>query len=146
MALELGMKILAGGTSSLVYEEFVNRQKIFSMVGGFYQGFARGEGYVYFYAIPNIEMSTSKINEKLENFIAESIDNKITSELLELEKKKYFFDSIYGIIGEALTIGLKLKDIENWNEQLNKITVEMVVKELKEFSNNKNFVTGSLKN
>jgi predicted Zn-dependent peptidase len=50
------------------------------------------------------------------------------------------------IIGEALTIGLKLKDIENWNEQLNKITVEMVVKELKEFSNNKNFVTGSLKN
>ena len=155
MALELGMKILAGGTSSLVYEEFVNRQKIFSMVGGFYQGFARGEGYVYMYAIPNIEISTSKINEKLENFIAESIDNKITSELLELEKKKYFFDSIYGmdgilkpaeIIGEALTIGLKLKDIENWNEKLNKITIEMVVKELKEFSNNRNFVTGSLKN
>ena len=50
------------------------------------------------------------------------------------------------IIGEALTIGLELDDIENWNKKLDKITLDMVVRELKEFSNNKNFVTGSLKN
>ena len=50
------------------------------------------------------------------------------------------------IIGEALTIGLKLNDIENWNKKLKKISLDMVIKELKEFNQNKNFVTGSLKN
>ncbi len=155
LALDLGMKILAGGTSSILYEEFVNKQKIFSMVGGFYQGLSKGDGYIYMYAIPNIEIEESEINQKLEDYISESIDKKVTLEKLDLEKKKYFYDSIYGmdgilkpaeIIGEALTIGLELDDIENWNKKLDKITLDMVVKELKEFSNNKNFVTGSLKN
>ena len=41
IALDLGMKILAGGTSSLLYEEFVNKKKIFSMVGGFFQGLTK---------------------------------------------------------------------------------------------------------
>ena len=76
-------------------------------------------------------------------------------EKLTLEKKKYYFDSIYGmdgilkpaeIIGEALTIGLSLDDIENWNDKLDEINLEMVKKELKEFSKNRNFVTGNLKN
>ena len=155
LALDLGMKILAGGTSSVLYEEFVNRQKIFSMIGGFYQGLSKGDGYIYMYAIPNGEIKESEISKNIEAYIAEAIDTKITQEKLSLEKKKYFYDSIYGmdgilkpaeIIGEALTIGLKLNDIENWNKKLKKISLDMVIKELKEFNQNKNFVTGSLKN
>ena len=40
------------------------------------------------------------------------------------------------IIGEALTVGLKLNDIENWNDKLKNINLEMVNKELKEFVKN----------
>ena len=107
------------------------------------------------YAIPNGEIKESEISKNIEAYIAEAIDTKITQEKLSLEKKKYFYDSIYGmdgilkpaeIIGEALTIGLKLNDIENWNKKLKKISLDMVIKELKEFNQNKNFVTGSLKN
>ena len=155
IALDLGMKILAGGTSSLLYEEFVNKKKIFSMVGGFFQGLTKGNGYIYFYAIPNEKVEQSEISELLDKFIVKAIDDGISEEKLNLEKKKYYFDSIYGmdgilkpaeIIGEALTIGLSLDDIENWNDKLDEINLEMVKKELKEFSKNRNFVTGNLKN
>ena len=50
------------------------------------------------------------------------------------------------IIGEALSVGIKLDDIESWNENLGKITLKMVKKELQEFQKNKNYITGSLKN
>ena len=155
MALDLGMKIIAGGSSSIIYDEHVNKKKIFSMIGGFYQGFSKGEGYIYFYAIPNKEIEDKKISNIIENEIGKIIVNKITKEKLELEKQKYFFDSIYGmdgilkpaeIIGEALSIGLKLDDLEKWNDKLKKINVDLVTKELKKFMQNKNYVTGSLRN
>ncbi len=154
IALDLGIKILAGGTSSILYEEFVNKKKIFSMIGGFYQGLARGEGYIYLYAIPNNEIDHVKINYLLEDFLI-NVDSEITEEKLKLEKKKYYYDSVYGMdgilkpaeaIGEALTVGISLKDIENWNKKLSEVNLKMVKKELKEFIKNKNFVTGSLKN
>ena len=155
IALDLGMKILAGGTSSLLYEELVNKQKIFSMVGGFFQGLTKGNGYIYFYAIPNKKIEQSEISDLLSKFIDQAIQKGVTEEKLILEKKKYYHDSIYGmdgilkpaeIIGEALTIGLSLNDIENWNNKLGEINLEMVKKELKEFAKNRNFVTGNLKN
>ena len=155
LALDIGLKILAGGTSSVLYNELVNKKKIFSMIGGFYQGLTRGQGYVYLYAIPNKTFVDDELNKLIENEIEKAIETKITKDKLELEKNKYYFDSIYGmdgilkpaeIIGEALTVGLKLNDIENWNDRLKKINLEMVSKELKEFTKNKNFVTGNLKN
>ena len=155
IALDLGMKILAGGTSSLLYEEFVNKKKLFSMVGGFFQGLTKGNGYIYFYAIPNKKIEQNEISELLDKFIAQAIEKGVTEEKLILEKKKYYYDSIYGmdgilkpaeIIGEALTIGLTINDIENWNYKLDEINLEMVKKELKEFSKNYNFVTGNLRN
>ena len=155
MALDLGMKILAGGSSSILYEELVNEQRIFSMIGGFYQGLSKGDGYIYFYAIPNKEMDEKEIGNLIDEEIKKNIESKITPEKLELEKQKYFFDSIYGmdgilkpaeIIGEALSVGLKLNEIEKWNNKLKKINIDMVRKELSEFSKNNNYVTGSLKN
>ncbi len=155
LALDLGMKILAGGSSSILYEKLVKDRKIFSMVGGFYQGLAKGEGYIYFYAIPNKKMDEGEINDLLEQQIINSIKESITKEKLDLEKKKYYYDSIYGmdgilkpaeIIGEALSVGLELNEIESWNDYLEKITLKMVKKELLNFQKNKNFITGSLKN
>lgn len=155
IALDLGMKIIAGGTSSLLYDEFVNKKKIFSMVGGFYQGLSRGEGYVYFYAIPNEKVDPKKIDNLIMEQIKQLVKNELSPEKLETEKKKYLYDSIYrmdGILkpseiyGEALTVGLKLSEIENWNENLDDITLELVKEEMLKFIENKNYVIGSLQN
>ena len=155
IALDLGMKIIAGGTSSLLYDEFVNKKKIFSMVGGFYQGLSRGEGYIYFYAIPNEKIEPKKIDNLIMDQIKILVKNELSSERLETEKKKYLYDSIYrmdGILkpseiyGEALTVGLKLSDIENWNKNLDDVTLELVKEEMFKFIENKNYVIGSLQN
>ena len=155
IALDLGMKIIAGGTSSLLYDEFVNKKKIFSMVGGFYQGLSRGAGYIYFYAIPNEKIEAKKIDNLIMDQIKILVENELSSEKLETEKKKYLYDSIYrmdGILkpseiyGEALTVGLKLSDIENWNKNLDDVTLELVKEEMLEFIENKNYVIGSLQN
>jgi len=155
IAFDLGLKILAGGTTSILYNELVEKKKEFSMVGGFYQGLARESGYAYLYAIPKKNMDIKKINEKITKEIFKAVEEKITPELLNIEKKKYFFNSVYGmdgvlkpaeIIGEALTVGLKLNDLEFWNDNLKDIDVEVVKKELRKFAESKNFVLGGLKN
>ena len=155
IALDLGMKILAGGTSSLLYDELVNKKKLFSMVGGFYQGLAKDQGYVYFYAIPNDDIDEKKINQIIYEELKESIQEGLSLNKLNIEKKKYIYDSIYRldgilkpseIIGEALTVGLSLKEIENWNENLDQISLDMVKEEMINFLKNKNYVVGTLKN
>ena len=50
------------------------------------------------------------------------------------------------IYGEALTVGLTLSEVENWNKNLDEITLELVKEEILKFIENKNYVIGSLKN
>ena len=84
------MKILAGGTSSLLYDELVNKKKLFSMVGGFYQGLAKDQGYVYFYAIPNDDIDEKKINQIIYEELKESIQEGLSLNKLNIEKKKIY--------------------------------------------------------
>jgi predicted Zn-dependent peptidase len=83
------------------------------------------------------------------------VKNKLSLKRLETEKKKYFYDSIYrmdGILkpseiyGETLTVGLTLSEVENWNKNLDDITIELVKEEMLKFIENKNYVIGSLQN
>ena len=75
--------------------------------------------------------------------------------MLDIEKKRYLYNSIYRmdgilkpaeIIGEAISTGLKLNEIENWNNNLDKVTLEDIKDSLEKFLSNKNFVLGGLKN
>ncbi len=155
IALDIGLRIILGGSTSILYDSLVNKKKKFSMVGGFYQGLAKNGGYVYLYAIPVNNLSTIEVDDILTKEIELAIDKKIMPDMLEVEKKKYLYSSIYRmdgimkpaeIIGEALSVGLKINDIKNWNKKVNKLKIEDIKKALKAFLNNKNFVIGGLKN
>ena len=74
---------------------------------------------------------------------------------MKLKKKKFVYDSIYerdGVlnpaqaVGEAITIGIKLDDLENLNKELDNVNYIDVIEALKKFRKNKNFVIGELKN
>ncbi len=155
IALDIGMKILASGSSSLLYQELVNKQRKFSVIGAYYQGLTKGEGNIYFYAIPVEGVNTADIDKIIMDEIKKILDDGLKKKRFEIEKKKYFFDMIYqrdGILnpaqiyGEALTIGMSLEDINNWNKKIKKIEIEDVSKALKNFLNNQNYVIGELKN
>ena len=155
VALDIGMKILASGSSSLLYQELVNKKKKFSVIGAYYQGLTKGEGNIYFYAIPVEGVNTADIDKIIMDEIKKILDVGLQKKRFEIEKKKYFFDMIYqrdGILnpaqiyGEALTIGMSLEDIKTWNEKIKKVEIEDVHKALKNFLNNQNYVIGELKN
>ena len=105
--------------------------------------------------------------EKLINYHKKKIDKIINDEIdtilkkgiskkrFEIEKKKFIFDSIYerdGVlnpaqsVGEAITIGIQLDDLESLNNKIVNVSLQDVSTALKKFSNNNNFVIGELNN
>ena len=155
LALEIGLKILASGSSSILYENLVNKKKVFSAVGGYYQGLTRGEGSVYFYAIPNKEIEFEKIDKIINDEIDMILKKGISKKRFEIEKKKFIFDSVYerdGVlnpaqsVGEAITIGIELDDLESLNNKIVNVSLQDVSTALKKFRNNNNFVIGELNN
>ena len=72
-----------------------------------------------------------------------------------IEKKKYFFDTIYKkdgvlnpaqIYGESLTVGLTMDEIKKWREKVNNISLDDVKKTLDQLYENQNYVIGELSN
>jgi zinc protease len=155
IALDMGFKIVASGTSSLLYQNLVEEKKVFSVVGGYFQGLTKGEGNVYLYAISKEKKTSNEIDKIIMNEFKEIIDQKLTSKRFEIEKKKYFFDTIYKkdgvlnpaqIYGEALTVGLTLDDIKRWQERVKNVSLNDVKSALEKLYENKNYVIGELSN
>ncbi len=155
ISLDLGLKILASGSSSLLYKILVEEKKIFSVVGGYYQGMTKGEGSVYLYAIPKEKLKLKNIDKIIMNEIKKIIEKGIDKKRFDIEKKRYFYDIVYNrdgilnpaqIFGESLTIGLKIDDILKWDENLNDIKIGDVEESLLNFFSNKNYVIGGLSN
>ena len=85
----------------------------------------------------------------------EIVEEKLTPKRFEIEKKKYFFDTIYRkdgvlnpaqIYGEALTVGLTIDDIKKWREKVNNVSLNDVKKILNQLYENQNYVIGELSN
>ena len=83
----------------------------------------------------------------------DAVDNKITVDKFEIQKKKYIYDEFYlrdsifqpaQIIGEALTVGLSLNQLKDWYLTLGEVSIEDVRLQLKKFLSNRNYVTGIL--
>lgn len=153
IALDLGLKILTGGSTSILYRELVEKKKLVSSIGGYYQGMSRDKATINFYAIPNENVEISNLEKQIYEIMKKSVEDGITDDRFILEKKKYEHGSIYlrdsifqpaQIVGEALSIGITLEEIERWDEFLNEVTIDDVKNELKKFINNKNYVTGLL--
>ncbi len=155
IALDMGLKIVASGTSSLLYQNLVEERKIFSVVGGYFQGLTKGEGNVYLYAISKEKKTSDEIDSIIMKEFRDIINEKLTPKRFEIEKKKYFFDTIYKkdgvlnpaqIYGEALTVGLTLDDIKKWQERVDNVSINDVKKVLEKLYENTNYVIGELSN
>ena len=87
IALDMGFKMVASGTSSLLYQNLVEEKKIFSVVGGYFQGLTKGEGNVYLYAISKEKKTSHEIDNIIMNEFMEIIKEKLTPKRFEIEKK-----------------------------------------------------------
>ena len=147
------MKILGGGSTSILYDELVKKKKLVSSIGGYYMGMSRDMGTVNLYAIPNETITVADLESEINNLMEKAINSGITEKQFQLQKKKYLYDALYlrdsifqpaQIIGEAVTIGFNLNEIQKWNETLLEISLDDVKSELKKLLQNKNYVIGIL--
>tara|TARA_X000000950_G_scaffold225465_1_gene271882 strand:+ start:722 stop:2023 length:1302 start_codon:yes stop_codon:yes gene_type:complete len=153
IALDFGLELVAGGKTSYVYKELVEQKKLFSSVGGYYQGFTKGPGTIYFYAIPIKDLDDKVIEKELQNSLNNAVSKGISEKDFHRKKKKYFYNSVYQrdsigqpaqILGEALSIGLKIEEILNWDVYIENLSINDVMNALEAFLKNENYVTGLL--
>ena len=90
LALDIGLKILAGGSSSLLYQKLVTeKENVFCswwVLSRPYQG----EGSIYLYAIPRSDMNLQNVDKIIMDELKEIISEKLTSKRFEIEKKIFF--------------------------------------------------------
>lgn len=134
-ALDLLIKILASGPTSRIYKKLVVDEKVVSSAGGWYSGSSRDSGKIAFFAVPNDGVEFDKIEQLIDETIAEIAKNGVTDEELGRAKKSYLAEYIYQTdnqaslarrYGWALTVGSTIKDIEEWPERLAKVTAAEV--------------------
>jgi len=134
-ALDLLVKILASGPTSRIYKKLVVDEKLVSSAGGWYSGTARDLGKMAFFAVPNDGVPFEKIEQLVDEAIAEIAAKGVTEAELDRAKKAYLAEYIFQSdnqaslarrYGWALTVGSTIKDIEEWPERLSKVTAAEV--------------------
>ncbi len=132
-ALDLLMKIVAGGSTSRLYKTLVMDQVMASSTSGWYSGGALDYGKVGIYAVGSDVQSLDKIEAAIDTVLKDVIDNGVTAAELDRAKSSYLADYIYESdsqntlarrYGWALTIGRSLADIEGWPEAISKVTLD----------------------
>ncbi len=152
-ALELMMKILAGGSTSRLYNRLVVDDKIASSIGGWYSGSGRDYGRLGFYAIAAGKNSLRHVEDELDKILAEFIEKGATAKELERAKNAYIAEYVYGVdsqstlarrYGWALVVGQTVKDVEEWPKRLEKVTLADIARVAKKYLVEKASVTGLL--
>lgn len=152
-ALDLMMKILAGGSTSRLYNRLVVDDKIATSVGGWYSGSGRDYGRIGLYAIAAGKNSLTDVETALDKILTEFIEKGATQKELERSKNSYIAEYVYGVdsqsalarrYGWALVVGQNVKDVEEWPKRLEKVTLADISRVAQKYLTEKSSVTGLL--
>lgn len=133
--LQVLMNILGGGNTSRLYRSLVIDQGIAVTAGGWYDGGARGPGMVGFWARPvpgkSLDDVKAAINAEVAKLVRDGAsDDEVARAIARLQDSAATaMDSLSGparVIGEALSTGLDLAEVEAWPERIGAVTVEQV--------------------
>lgn len=152
-ALDLLLKVAASGSTSKLYRELVVKQKIASSAGGYYSGHGKEYGKIVFYGVPARGATIEQLEAGIDAVIADIIANGVTEVELERAKRVYIADYIYESdnqstlarrYGFGLVVGQTVEQIENWPDEIRKITLDDVKAVAAKYFNSKASVTGHL--
>ena len=152
-ALDLLMKVVASGATSRVYKRVVVEKQLASSSGGWYSGSGRDSGKISVYAVPADGVELAALEAGIDEVLAEVRQNGITAAELDRAKKSYLAEYIYESDNQAtlarrygwsLTVGRTVKDIEEWPERIEKVTLEDVAKAAAKHLDIRRSVTGTL--
>lgn len=150
--LGLITEVLAGGQSSLLYQSLVTEKEIATSAGVSYFSEIEDWGSLTFYAVLKNEKDFKVAQKAIHDVVSNLVQNGISQETLEQIKKRFMASAVYArdslegparIVGEAVSLGLSIEDVETWPDLLTSITVEEVNKILRhwfDFEKSENFI------
>lgn len=135
LALDVLQEIMGGGSTSRLYKSLVVEQKIASSAGISYRGNAFDDASLWLYANPAPGQDIDTIENALHDELRLLIKDGVSAEELRDAKTRmqdaaiFARDSLTGpamVIGQALTTGATLNDVETWPAQINEVTAEQI--------------------
>lgn len=151
--LDVLSDIFGSGSSSRLYRSLVIDQKLAIGAGAYYSGDDRGPGRFTVYAspLPGVDMET--LEAAVEKEIAKLVAEGISADELARAKTRVQSEAIYArdslsggarVLGSALAAGLSIADVENWPDEIAKVTLAAVQDAAKTVFIQKQSVTGIL--
>lgn len=129
-ALDLLMKIAAGGSTSRIYKQLVVKEKLASNAGGSFNSYGRDSSTAQFYLVPADGVTLDQVEAAFDKVIIDIRKNGLTQAELDRAKKLFLADYVYESdsqsrlayrYGWALTLGHSLDAIESWPERIAKV-------------------------
>ena len=152
-AIDLMIKILAGGSTSRLYNRLAVDDKVCTSVSGWYSSSGRDYGRLGFYAVAANKRSLDEIRVEIDKVITDFIENGATEKELQRAKNAYIADFVYGVdsqvqmarrYGWALVVGQSVRDVEEWPQRLEKVSLADIQRVAKKYLVAKNSVSGLL--
>lgn len=134
-ALDVGLEILGGGSTSRLYRALVVEKKLAASAGGWYGSTALDDTQVMLYATPRDGVDVAKLRQAMEEVVAEFAAKGPSEEELARAKTATIAETIYAqdsqqslarIFGTALTTGATIEDVQTWPSRIKAVTTAEV--------------------
>lgn len=135
LALQILLEIISGGPSTRIYKSLVVDKKIAVNAGIQYGAYAPEYGKLIFYATPAPDVDMIDLEKAFDNELAKIASLGVSKRDFEKAKQIVKAEAIFArddikdtaeIIGRALSVGLPLDYIENWDENIDSVSHEQV--------------------
>jgi zinc protease len=152
-AIDLLVKILAGGSTSRLYKSVVVAEKLAANIAGYYSWTGLDSGRISIYAVAQTGVDVDKLEAAIDAEVDAIAKGGVTELELERARRSYLADYVYeadslgGLArryGWGLVIGQSIADIEDWPARLRTVTVEDVQAAAARYLQRKASVTGWL--
>jgi zinc protease len=152
-ALSLLSEILGGGATSRFYDQLVRGDGPATYAGASYQSSGLDDTRFVIYGLPKPGVDLNALVDRMQAVITELQENGVTREELDRAKRSAIAQAIYSldnqtalanILGQALTIGRTLEDVQDWPARIQAVTPEQVQEVARKYLKPEAAVTGFL--
>lgn len=151
--LSIFAEVLGGSTVSRLYQELVVRQKIAVGAGAWYDAINLDPGTFGLHGTPAPGRSLEELEAAIDALLAKVLAEGVSEAEVERAKNGmlasvvYARDSVFRaprVLGEALTAGMTVEDVEAWPDLVAAVTVEQVTAAARAVLEPRRSVTGYL--
>lgn len=152
-ALDVLAHVLGDSSTGRLFQALVVEKGLATSAGGWYQGTSLDPTRLGVYASPKPGVALTRLEQALDQVIAEAIERGFAADDVERAKKRIVADYIYAqdsqttlarMYGAALTSGLTINEVQSRPERIRKVTAEAVREVAKRYLVTDRSVTGYL--